>query len=81
MIVLYTDGVTEALNSATEMYTEARVASRLAAIQAEPVQAVVEKILSDVQSFIAEAEQADDITLMALRFIGESSTVHSQEEL
>jgi len=61
-LCLYTDGVTEAVNPALELYGEARLEAALRA--AGPL--FVEGIRRDVASFANGAEQADDITLLAL---------------
>ena len=61
-ILLYTDGVTEATNAGLELYGERRLEAALVASDAK----MVESIRADVDRFAAGAEQADDITLLAL---------------
>ena len=61
-LVLYTDGVTEARNSAREMLGMERWHSIV-----ESGKWKVENLLSDIKAFIGTAEQADDITLMTIR--------------
>ena len=60
-LVLYTDGVTEARNSAHEMLGMKRWAEIV-----ERGQWNVDSLLNDVQAFMGEAEQADDVTLMTI---------------
>lgn len=61
MIVLYTDGITEARNSAHKMLGMKRWAEIV-----ERGQWNVDSLLNDVQAFMGEAEQADDVTLMTI---------------
>lgn len=65
-IVLYTDGVTEAVNEALELYSEKRLCEVLAQCGEEHSDGVVKKIVASVEAFAGEAEQADDITLLVL---------------
>ena len=60
-LILYTDGVTEAANAASELYGEKRLSAAVAAADEK----VVDRIREDVDGFVAGAEQADDITLLA----------------
>ncbi|MBQ5501045.1 MAG: SpoIIE family protein phosphatase [Mycoplasmataceae bacterium] len=60
-LFLYTDGVTEARNSAHEMLGMKRWAEIV-----ERGQWNVDSLLNDVQAFMGEAEQADDVTLMTI---------------
>ena len=69
---LYTDGVTEALNEESELYGEERLLSCLN--QAATKELSLEKLLAAVRDSLAEhvktAEQSDDITMMALSYLG-----------
>ena len=60
-LVLYTDGVTEARNSAHKMLGMKRWAEIV-----ERGQWNVDSLLNDVQAFMGEEEQADDVTLMTI---------------
>ena len=67
-VFVYTDGVTEAENSANDMFGENNL---LTGLNREP-EADPEKSLSNVRSeidsFVGEAEQFDDITMLGFRF-------------
>jgi phosphoserine phosphatase RsbU/P len=66
-LVLYTDGVTDAVNPAGMLFTSAgllQAAGRLAVNTADPAA----DLLRQVQAFADGAPQPDDITLFALRF-------------
>lgn len=67
-ILLYTDGVTEAMNTAHAEYGEERM---MQAVQAAPLNAadIVSAALADVRKFAGKAHQHDDITLVALQAV------------
>jgi len=70
-LLLYTDGVTEAMNPAQELYGEERLShfaeSKRGFVNAR---AMVEELERDVTAFANGAEQSDDITILALRYLG-----------
>lgn len=64
-VILYTDGVTDAMNPANQRFGEARLREALAA--AGPGAAAAgDAIVKAVQRFVAERPQFDDITLVCL---------------
>jgi sigma-B regulation protein RsbU (phosphoserine phosphatase) len=69
-LLLYTDGVPEAVDRNEEFYSEARLEEFLAGHAALGVEKVVSQLHAEVQSFAAGMAQADDITVMALRYHG-----------
>ncbi len=78
MIFLYTDGVTEALNEAQELYSEARLQT---ALNRAPGNASAEEILAflqeDIRAYVGNAEPSDDITMMCFLYQGtEQETLH-----
>ncbi|HXZ81172.1 MAG TPA: SpoIIE family protein phosphatase [Terriglobales bacterium] len=66
VLVMYTDGVTEASNSADEEFGEQRLARVIAANRSLPVSDIQQHIVAAVQQF-SGGEQADDITLVVAR--------------
>jgi serine phosphatase RsbU (regulator of sigma subunit) len=68
LLLLYTDGVTEAENSDDSFYTAARLALLLRTAPTGSAKALVEFVREDIRRFGAGAEQADDITLFAVRW-------------
>ena len=69
-MLLYTDGITEAMNVDQEEFTEARLEAVLAEGRDLPVDSVLENVTSAVVKFVGEAEQSDDITCIVLRYDG-----------
>lgn len=65
-LVLYTDGVTEAFNSAHEAYGAERLIAEVRAAGEGAAAALVERICRSVTTFSGGAPQADDITLTVL---------------
>lgn len=67
LVLIYSDGVVEALNQTCEMFGFERL--HALAIQCEklPIETVVAKILKEVQEFSSNLEQSDDITIVAFR--------------
>lgn len=70
-LVLYTDGVTEAINSKMEMYMEKRLEETLRGCGTLTVKETVENIGKSVSVFVNGAEQSDDITLLAVERTGQ----------
>ncbi len=73
-LVLYTDGITEAANTADELYGHERLEAVAARHAEAPLEELQAAILADVEEFSRGTYQADDITLLILRFHGEGTT-------
>ncbi|MCI0512393.1 SpoIIE family protein phosphatase [candidate division KSB1 bacterium] len=67
ILLLYTDGITEAMNSRREMFGEERLLQTIRDYGHLPVQPFVEKIRDEVFSFTEGFPQSDDITLVVLK--------------
>ena len=67
ILLLYTDGITEAQNEARALYSVERLRKVLQGAGAIDCEQIVAAIVHDVRLFVAGAEQADDITLLAVR--------------
>jgi len=67
VLLLYTDGVTEAENAERKFYTVRRLTEALATVAPSSAEAVLKGAFDDLRRFVGAAEQADDITLVALR--------------
>ena len=65
-IFVYTDGVTEATNKEQQLYGEERLAKALSGFAENP-QKLCENVHADVDAFVGEAEQFDDITMLCLK--------------
>lgn len=74
-LFLYTDGVTEATNAQKELYGEDRLLEYLNNNCKEDVKTVIEGLKSDIDKFVGEAEQFDDITMLELNFTNPNPVV------
>ncbi|MBC8162158.1 MAG: SpoIIE family protein phosphatase [Roseiflexaceae bacterium] len=70
VLCLYTDGVTEAMNSRRQLFEEHRLIDVLRASHQLPAEQIIERILAAVARFTAGAPQTDDITLVIIKASG-----------
>ncbi|MHC4921829.1 MAG: PP2C family protein-serine/threonine phosphatase, partial [Planctomycetota bacterium] len=69
-LYFYTDGVTEAMDAAGALYTERRLLASLESARTSPAQGIVSQTFDAAKAFIGSAEQADDITIVAIDYLG-----------
>ena len=78
-VFLYTDGVTEAMNAENEEFGLERMVDALNLELDVPVAKLVDNVRGAVGAFVGDAPQADDITMMVLRYFGEEGKPESDE--
>ena len=66
-LLLFTDGVTEAIDKDEKDYGDERLRKLLSQSTKLSCLEIVDKVKADVKAFVGEAEQSDDITLLALK--------------
>jgi serine phosphatase RsbU (regulator of sigma subunit)/anti-sigma regulatory factor (Ser/Thr protein kinase)/Tfp pilus assembly protein PilV len=69
-LYLYTDGITEAENANGQQFGRDRLEEKLSAANGTGPQGLMDGILVDLREFTGDAKQFDDITCMALQFVG-----------
>ncbi len=69
-VFLYTDGVTEATNAQGELYGESRLQYALNSKEFKDMNELCDYIKADVDKFVGDAPQFDDITMVAFHFFG-----------
>ncbi len=69
VVLFYTDGVTETVNTDGELYEEERLEAVAQRVKSESADQICQAIYDDVIAFQGEAEQFDDLTLMVLKKI------------
>jgi sigma-B regulation protein RsbU (phosphoserine phosphatase) len=69
VIVLYTDGITEAENARLEMFGEERLHNIIRQSRIQPSSDIITNILNDVRTFCGDQPQSDDITLMVISVV------------
>jgi serine phosphatase RsbU (regulator of sigma subunit) len=67
LYVLFTDGISEAMNAADDCFGEARLALLLEEHADLPIEELRERILRDVEAFADGAPQHDDMTMILLK--------------
>jgi sigma-B regulation protein RsbU (phosphoserine phosphatase) len=67
LLVLYTDGVSEALNVEREEYGEERLRALFESDRECSAAGAIERLREDVLAFTSGAPQSDDITILSLR--------------
>jgi sigma-B regulation protein RsbU (phosphoserine phosphatase) len=77
---LYTDGVTEAMNRDKELYGEDRLLNALNKYKFSSPKELLIDIKKEVDNFADGAEQADDITMLALH-INKSKNAEAKNEI
>jgi phosphoserine phosphatase RsbU/P len=68
-LFLYTDGVTEAMDRAGNLFSDLRLQECLQRVNGAASTEVIRNALEAVKQFAAGAEQSDDITTLALRYL------------
>ena len=67
---LYTDGITEAEDVGGQQFGRERLEAKLSSLNGEGPQELMDSVLTDLRAFSGDAKQFDDITCMALQFVG-----------
>ena len=70
MLFVYTDGVPEATNAQKELYRTDRMVEALNRHASEGCESLLHEMKEEIQSFVQEAPQFDDITMLALTYYG-----------
>jgi serine phosphatase RsbU (regulator of sigma subunit) len=65
-LVLYTDGMTDALNDKDQFFSQERLQEAIRRHYGKPVKEMHEALLTEVRDWIGHAQQYDDITLMVI---------------
>ena len=84
MILLYTDGITEAMNVNHKQYSLCRLIDVLKKCKAEGIDTskdVVDEVKRSVAQFVMGAEQSDDQTLLAFRYTPQKEQAVYQKSL
>jgi serine phosphatase RsbU (regulator of sigma subunit) len=71
-LLVYSDGVTEAMNPERQLYSDARLKETAGACAGQEPAETVETVIRSAREFAAGATQSDDITVLAVRYKGPS---------
>ncbi len=67
LLVMFTDGVTEAKNTQDQDFEESRLEEIIVRCRELPAKVLLDEIVYAVKTFAGGAPQSDDITLMAVK--------------
>ncbi|MFN8061908.1 MAG: SpoIIE family protein phosphatase, partial [Vicinamibacterales bacterium] len=67
VFVFYTDGVTEAMNPAMDLFGEERLCALIEAHGDLPTDELRERVVREIETFVGAADQHDDLTMILLK--------------
>lgn len=70
-LLLYTDGVTEAMDVHGELYGDARLVTVLERTRNASLDRLIAELLGEIRGFTDATELSDDLTLLALDYVGD----------
>jgi sigma-B regulation protein RsbU (phosphoserine phosphatase) len=74
LLFLYTDGVTESMDAGRRQFGRERLLAALAASPRKP-EALIRAVGADIRAFAGEAEQSDDLTMLAVHYHPNKNTM------
>jgi phosphoserine phosphatase RsbU/P len=77
-LVLFSDGVTEAMNPNEELFGAARLRDVLTGQMETPLDQIQKCVLESVENFARGASQADDLTLLLVRYRATAALTESE---
>jgi sigma-B regulation protein RsbU (phosphoserine phosphatase) len=78
VLVLYTDGITEAMNRDSDLFGEARLSQIVTEHGHLDAAELRERILREVEAFVGSADQHDDMTMILIKV---EETMVSEESI
>ena len=67
VIIMFTDGVSEAMNKNREEFSDERLESVALTLKDKPAEVIMEGIKTEVQNFASGVTQSDDITMLVIK--------------
>lgn len=80
-LFLYTDGVAEATNAHNELYGTDRMLDALNRNKDESCETLLHRLKEDIDAFVGEAPQFDDITMLSLELISQKESTMKKLEI
>jgi len=70
-LVLYTDGVNEAMNGSRQLFSTPAIEDTLRTVSSDKAAVgICESMITSVDAFVKGAPQSDDITVLIIRYCG-----------
>lgn len=70
LFLIYTDGVTEAINDHQELFEEARLIHAVEEAASQSADGIIDHVNSKLFEFVGKTKQADDVLMLAMKVIG-----------
>jgi sigma-B regulation protein RsbU (phosphoserine phosphatase) len=67
VLLIYSDGITEAMNAKDEEYGEQRLMDLVHGIKRETAQEIINRVLDSVNTYVEDRQQMDDMTLVVIK--------------
>ena len=80
VLFIYTDGVTEAVNSKNEQYGTDRLLKALDKVEDRNPDSLIESVTNDIDAFVENANQFDDTTMLSVHYYGHEEDVVPEED-
>jgi len=80
-LLLYTDGITEAMDPDETLYSDQRLEQFLALNRGSRPRQMIGDLVADVKRFASGAPQSDDITALALLYLGATGPMKKELEI
>ncbi|MBX2975545.1 MAG: SpoIIE family protein phosphatase [Ignavibacteriaceae bacterium] len=69
-VFLFTDGVTEAMDSKEDLFSEERLIERLTSSNSKSISDITKDVIDSVFEYSKDVPQSDDITVLTFRYFG-----------
>jgi sigma-B regulation protein RsbU (phosphoserine phosphatase) len=69
LLVLYTDGISEAMDPQDDEWGEERMIEAIKACQCYPAERIIENLMASADAFVSGAPQHDDMTLVVIKLL------------
>lgn len=79
VIFVYTDGLTEATNEENKLFGEKRMMDSIKLN--ESPKSVLDKMTENVKQFVGQAEQSDDLTMLAIQYKKKLANIRMQKSI
>jgi len=79
-ILMYTDGITEAMDEKGDLFTDERLLQECKALQHATVKGMIAGILQKVKEHTGARPQSDDIAMMVIRYLGSGRAKYSESK-
>jgi phosphoserine phosphatase RsbU/P len=70
VLVAFTDGLVEAFNAREEEYGDVRLSACVKQLPRVPAAAMLQTLMADVDGFVGQTRQHDDITCLVMKIVG-----------